>query len=180
MPVSDSLQSLFKVNLCEHDIKVGKVLGRGSFAQVYQGLWNDNTVAIKVIEYNSNARDAVDPLLEASLSKCVPTPALTRWCLENRPFGAPGEGRCHVRVPGCRHAVGTQGADAPQHRFDVRLRLDGPRGQLAAERAPGRERDGHPHGVLQPQVPRHQHLSHQSLRSPPGAPLRSVMLARKP
>lgn len=71
-PVSDSLQSLFKVNLCEHDIKVGKILGRGSFAQVYQGLWNDNTVAIKVIEYNSNVRDAVDPLLEASLSKCAP------------------------------------------------------------------------------------------------------------
>lgn len=67
---SDTLQSQFKVNLCDHDIKVGKILGRGSFAQVYQGLWNDTAVAIKVIEYNSGARDAVDPLLEASLSRC--------------------------------------------------------------------------------------------------------------
>jgi hypothetical protein len=65
------MQCQFKVNLCDHDIKVGKILGRGSFAQVYQGLWNDTGVAIKVIEYNSGARDAVDPLLEASLSRCA-------------------------------------------------------------------------------------------------------------
>lgn len=31
---SDSLTSLYQVNLKDHDIKIGKVLGRGSFAQV--------------------------------------------------------------------------------------------------------------------------------------------------
>lgn len=32
---SDSLNSLYQVNLKDHDIKIGKVLGRGSFAQVW-------------------------------------------------------------------------------------------------------------------------------------------------
>lgn len=58
------------MNLWEHDIKIGKRLGRGSFAQVFQGLWNDTAVAIKVIEYKEGARDAVDPCMEASLTKC--------------------------------------------------------------------------------------------------------------
>eukprot|EP00892_Ulva_mutabilis_P010391 jgi/Ulvmu1/7724/UM039_0030.1 len=66
---SDSLTSLYQVNLKDHDIKIGKVLGRGSFAQVYQGLWNDTAVAIKVIEYKDGSRDAVNPILEASLTK---------------------------------------------------------------------------------------------------------------
>lgn len=36
---------------------------------MYQGLWNDTAVAIKVIEYKEGSRDAVNPALEASLTK---------------------------------------------------------------------------------------------------------------
>jgi hypothetical protein len=82
---SDSLTSQYQVNLWDHDIKIGKMLGRGSFAQVYQGLWNDTAVAIKVIEYKEGARDAVNPFLEASLTKCAASAATVLLCLHSRP-----------------------------------------------------------------------------------------------
>ena len=132
----ESVHSHPKISPWDHDIKIGKILGKGSFAQVrclmlctchaaccaycngthaasalraqhtfrrhttwasshatshapttpflpappshnlcfqvYRGLWNDTAVAIKVIEYGQGVRDAVNPLLEASLSKCAP------------------------------------------------------------------------------------------------------------
>jgi hypothetical protein len=68
----ESMASQAKVDLWDHDIKIGKILGKGSFAHVYRGLWNDTAVAIKVIEYGEGVRDAVNPLPEASLSKCAP------------------------------------------------------------------------------------------------------------
>ena len=77
----DSQPSQYQVNLWEHDIKIGKRLGRGSFAQVFQGLWNDTAVAIKVIEYKEGARDAVDPCMEASLTKCGPQSAAAQPCV---------------------------------------------------------------------------------------------------
>jgi serine/threonine protein kinase len=76
----DSHTSQYQVNLWEHDIKIGKRLGRGSFAQVFQGLWNDSAVAIKVIEYKEGSRDAVDPCMEASLTKCA-SPGKKRYIL---------------------------------------------------------------------------------------------------
>ena len=56
------------------------MLGQGSFAQVYQGMWNGFAVAIKVIEYNDMQRDTVHPILEASLAKCVPRKCIAQ-CL---------------------------------------------------------------------------------------------------
>lgn len=72
MRVSGAGSAAPKINLFDHEILIGKVLGHGSFAQVFQGLWNETAVAVKAIEYNRGARGHVDPLLEAVLSKCAP------------------------------------------------------------------------------------------------------------
>lgn len=71
-----------KINLYDHEILIGKELGTGSFAHVFQGLWNETVVAIKAIEYKAGERERVDPLLEAVLSRYVPDrPLSTAQCL---------------------------------------------------------------------------------------------------